>query len=150
MTEQQAAAVTYAANTLGMRPLSCSQLLKKLIEKGHEESDALFALNKMEELGAVDDHQYAQIYAQDRAIRGFGPMRIKQELITRGVDRDIIGEVLEELPGSDVAIEAFIIQRTQGRMIDRREAKKITDALIRKGFSYNDVSGYISEFLEDN
>lgn len=77
-------------------------------------------------------------------------MRIKQELITRGVDRDIIGEVLEELPGSDVAIEAFIIQRTQGRMIDRREAKKITDALIRKGFSYNDVSGYISEFLEDN
>lgn len=150
MTDNQAAAVEYAARTLGIRPLSRSQLLKKMQEKGYSRPDSQFALDKMIEIGAQDDLQYAQILAQDRFTRGYGPNRIKQDLIVRGISRDIVEEILDDLPPGRDAITEYIEARTHGETPDRREAKKIYDALVRRGFHYGDISECMQEFLEDN
>jgi regulatory protein len=152
MTEERKAALNDAAKALGMRPMTRKQLIRKLLDKGYGEEDALYSADRMEEMKALDDLDYARQFAQDRKARGFGEMRIRQELRNRGVDPEYIEEVLGDTDNADSTdvIESFIRSRLRGRVMDRREAKKISDALARKGFMWEDISPILQRFLEED
>ena len=54
----------------------------------------------LQELQAGDwlsNSRFAEIYASARADKGYGPLRIRQELRERGVDDDIISAILHDL-----------------------------------------------------
>ncbi len=142
-------ALETGAYQLGMRALTRKKLVEKLIEKGHDPFLAERAADKLEELGAVDDAEYARMFAKDRAARGWGEIRIRMELRNRGVDEDYIDCAIGELDSSEDAIEAFIISKCHGEPIDRKAAKKISDALARKGFRWDEISPILRRYMED-
>ncbi len=153
MREERASALSYAALSLGLRPMTRMQLLRKLAEKGYGEEEAREAADRMEELGALDDLEYALQFVRDKSAAGFGSLRIRQELRQRGVAADRIEEALEtmdESGESGAAIERFIESRLKGRVPDRAEAKKIADALARKGFKWDDISPILQKYLEED
>ena len=85
--EQYRAALDAAARQLSYRALSAAALRDKLIEKGHSEDAADYAVAWLIERRLLDDAAYAESVVRSYARRGYGAARIRQELTRRGVDR---------------------------------------------------------------
>lgn len=92
--EQYQKATKCAAAMLARRALSEAMLEQKLLEKGFSVHAAEYAAARMRVLGAVDDTAYAEQIMRCYARKGYGELRIRQEMRRRGIAQDSITEVL--------------------------------------------------------
>lgn len=146
------AARTAAANIIGSRPLSKRELTRRLVRKGAAEEDAGAAADWLEETGAVNDREYAAMLVRHYAGKGYGKARIREEMRRRGVDRELWDAALEELPDQSETLDRLIQKKCRGDLSDRREVKRVSDSLLRRGFSWNEVKEALrryTELLED-
>ncbi len=127
-----------AARIIGRSNMSCATLLKKLKDKGINENDAQDALDWLIELGIMDDEQYAKNLLSHYRARGFGNRRIVEEMRARGISREIIDEVIDDADMSEEILE-FIEKKTRGLELDDKLRGKITNALVRRGHSYDEI-----------
>lgn len=128
-----------AADLIGKRAMSRSALEKKLKEKGASEAEARYAAEWLEAIGAINDADYAVLLAQHCARQGYGPARIRDKLYEKGVPRELWDDALDTLPEYAESIDAFLNSKLRGRMPDEKEKKRLSDALLRRGFSWSDV-----------
>ena len=134
-SESRAAAARLASG----RMLSRKELTDKLNCKGIDLDTAEETADWLESLGAVDDAAYAGVIARHYAAGGYGPGRVRQELQRRGIPRQLWEDALSQLPDSAEAIDRFLRKKLGGRAPDRAMLKKLSDALLRRGFSWNDI-----------
>ena len=128
-----------AADIIGKRAMSRRDLERKLKEKGASEVEARYAAEWLEAIGAINDADYAALLAQHCARQGYGPARIKDKLYEKGVPRELWEDAMDALPDSAHTIDYFLESKLHGRMPDEKEKKRLTDALLRRGFSWSDV-----------
>lgn len=128
-----------AARMASGRMLSKKELTDRLRRRGAEPDEAAAAAERMEELGAVDDAAYAGVIVRHYAAMGCGRGRVEQELYRRGIPRELWDAALAELPDSGEAIDAFLRDKLKGRLPDRAERKRLSDALLRRGFGWNEI-----------
>ena len=119
--------------------MSRRDLERKLKEKGASEVEARYAAEWLEAIGAINDADYAALLAQHCARQGYGPARIKDKLYEKGVPRELWEDAMDALPDSADTIDHFLESKLHGRMPDEKEKKRLTDALLRRGFSWSDV-----------
>jgi len=142
-----------AANMISARPLSQKELQKRLVQKGSGEEDAAAAVEWLVDLGAVNDGEYASALVRHYSARGYGPLRIREELRRRGVPRELWDNALEGRSDSVETLDALIQKKCKGNLGDPKERKRVVDALLRRGFSWSEVSsalGRYTEILEDD
>lgn len=137
-----------AAGMIGRRALSKSELQRRLIRGGAAEADAQAAADWLEDIGAVDDPAYAAAVVRDYGRRGYGPARIREELRRRGVPRELWEVALGELPDSEDILDDLIRKRCRGDLSDPREVKRLSDGLLRRGFSWSQVKEALSRYTE--
>ena len=142
------AARTAAANIIGSRPLSKRELTRRLVRRGSEESDAQAAADWLEDIGAVDDAAYAAALARHYGQKGYGPARVREELRRRGVDRELWDSALEELPDPAEILDRLIQKKCRGELSGPREKKRVSDALLRRGFSWSEVRSAMGRYAE--
>lgn len=128
-----------AARMASSRMLSKKELTDRLRRKGAEPDEAAEAAERMEELGAVNDSAYAGVVVRHYAAMGYGRGRVEQELYRRGIPRELWEDALRELPDSADAIDAFLRSKLKDRQPDRAELKRLSDALLRRGYSWNEI-----------
>ena len=128
-----------AADLVGKRAMSRHELEKKLQEKGASQTEARYAAEWLEAIGAIDDRDYAALLVRHCGQMGWGPARAREKLREKGVPRELWDEALEELPEAAGEIDIFLTGKLRGRTPDQREKKRLTDALLRRGFSWGDV-----------
>ena len=128
-----------AADLIGKRAMSRSTLEKKLKEKGASETEARYASEWLEAIGAINDADYAVLLAQHCARQGYGPQRVREKLYEKGVPRELWDDALESLPDPAETIDRFLESKLRGRTLDEKEKKRLSDALLRRGFSWSDV-----------
>ena len=128
-----------AADLVGKRAMSRHDLERKLRDKGASEADARYAAEWLEAIGAIDDADYAALLVRHYGNLGYGPAYVRQKLYEKGVPRELWDEALDALPDSAEHIGRFLESRLRGRMPDEKEKKRLTDALLRRGFSWSDV-----------
>ena len=126
-----------AADLIGKRAMSRSTLEKKLKEKGASETEARYASEWLEAIGAINDADYAVLLAQHCAQQGYGPQRVREKLYEKGVPRELWDDALESLPDPAETIDRFMESKLRGRPL--KEKKRLSDALLRRGFSWSDV-----------
>ena len=136
-----------AAAMTARRMLSGQEVRRRLIKKGAEESEAEDTVQWLQELGAVDDAAYAAVLGRHYGAMGCGPGRVRQELQKRGIPRELWDEALSQLPPAEEAIRQYI--SAKWRPGDERMGKKIADALLRRGFSWNDIRPILREWEQD-
>ena len=119
--------------------MSRSTLEKKLKEKGASETEARYASEWLEAIGAINDADYAVLLAQHCARQGYGPQRVREKLYEKGVPRELWDDALESLPDPAETIDRFLESKLRGRTLDEKEKKRLSDALLRRGFSWSDV-----------
>lgn len=128
-----------ALKLLDKRDYSRAELIKKLTEKGAEETDAAAAVDRLAELGIVDDARYAPLVVRRCAAKGYGAQRVRQELQHRGIPKELWDEAMEQMPQQDDAADRFLRSRLRGDAPDAAELKRACDALLRRGYSWDEV-----------
>ena len=124
---------------LARKPMSRRETEQKLRswEAGEEETAAI--CDRMEELGFLNDAEYAGRLVRHYSAKGYGERKLKDELYRRGISREHWAEALSQAGDNGAAIDAFLEKKLAGREVDRKELKKVTDALARRGFSWSEI-----------
>lgn len=138
-----------AAQLASGRMLSRRELRQKLQRKGASPEEAANLAERMAALGAVNDAAYAGVIVRHYAAMGYGKGRVEQELYRRGIDKALWDGALAELPESGEAVEQFLKNKLKGRTPDRVERKKLADALLRRGFSWNEIRPALNKLGEE-
>ena len=138
-----------AANMISARPLSRRELVKKLREKGAAESDAEAAADWLEEIGALNDADYASMLVRHYGGMGYGEAKIRDELYRRGVGRELWEDALAASPDAQETIARVIAQKTKGRALDEKGRKRLSDLLLRRGFAWRDVRAALAAYGEN-
>lgn len=144
--EQYRAALDAAARQLSYRALSAAALRDKLIEKGHSEDAADYAVAWLIERRLLDDAAYAESVVRSYARRGYGAARIRQELTRRGVDRGTAEAALLGYAPEPAQLRALLDKRLRGDVSDRKEIDKAVAALQRRGFSWQAIRDALAEY----
>ena len=137
-----------AANIIGGRPLSKRELTRRLVRKGADAEDAGAAADWLEDIGAVNDREYAALLVRHYAGKGYGRARIREEMRRRGVDRELWDEALEELPDQTETLDRLIQKKCRGALSDRREVRRVSESLMRRGFSWSEVKEALRRYTE--
>ena len=133
-----AAARDHALLLLSHRPHSQKELRDKLIRKGESVEAADAAIAWLSEHGYLDDAGYAASVVRHYSQKGYGLQRVRAELGRRGVPRELWDEALGEIAPPDDQIERFLRSRLQNPE-DRKEVQKLSAALLRRGYSWEDI-----------
>ena len=133
-----------AAAMIGRRAMSRRDLEKKLAEKGATQTEARYAAEWLEAIGALDDEAYAALLVRHCADRGYGPARYRDELYQHGVARELWDGAMDEAPPPEELIGQFLQDRFRKGPPDERERKRAADALARRGFGWGDIKAGLS------
>ncbi|MDP4108984.1 MAG: regulatory protein RecX [Bacillota bacterium] len=136
-------ALKRAGYMLSRRAYSKRELFEGLTEKGFSDDDAYSAVSKLSELNVLDDAKYAESLIRNYTMRGYGMLRVRQELIKHRIPREIIDELINENDAQDELVCALIRKRLRGKTPDRNELKRVSGFLVRRGFSFEQISSSI-------
>lgn len=134
---------------ISYRDHSRSELIGKL-KKDYGDEACEAAVTRLEELGLVDDGRYARRYAADLFhIKHLSQRGVRQKLYEKGIDRDLIDEVLDEFTvDEDELIRAIIDKKYARSLTDEKGQRRCANALARMGFSYGDIRSVMREYIE--
>lgn len=136
-----------AVSLLSRQMLSAGLLTEKLTAKGADPKQAAEVVRWAEEIGLLNDRAYASALVRHCQAKGYGLYKIKDELYRRRVPRDLWEEALAELESPEEYIDRFLEKKLTDPS-DRKQVKKASDALARRGFSWSEVSAGIERARE--
>ena len=131
---------------LSRKPQSRKEVERKLAQWEASEEEAAALCDRMEELGYLNDAAYAVNVVRHYSAKGYGERKLRDELYRRGVPRDLWDEALQQAGSPDEAIDAFIAKKLAGKTPDPKELKKVSDALARRGYHWNDISAALRRY----
>ncbi|WMJ68700.1 recombination regulator RecX [Stenotrophomonas sp. 24(2023)] len=128
--------VQRALGLLVRREHSRKELTRKLTAKGVEGDAARAAVDKLTEAGWQDDTRFAENLVRMRANTGYGPIHIRAELGTHGLDSSAIAEAMDSYDGDWQENARDLVRRRFGETGPQELAqrRKAADLLARRGF----------------
>ncbi len=130
-----------ALGLLTRREHSSRELTRKLTARGIEADAAKATVERLAEAGWQDDTRFAEALVRSRASAGHGPIRVRAELGTHGLDREAVAAAMDAYDGDWSANARDLARRRFGTGMheDRALQRKAADFLIRRGFTADQV-----------
>ncbi|MCH5300699.1 MAG: regulatory protein RecX [Ruminococcus sp.] len=135
---------------ISSRDHSKKELIDKIAKTSDKES-ARMAADRMEELGLVNDEKFARRYLDELLnIKHLSKRGAKYKLIQKGIDKDLIDEILEDTEVDPKEnIRAVIEKKYFKNLSDEKVKRRCIAALQRMGYGYSDINSVIKEYIED-
>ena len=139
---------------LAMAPKSRAQLEEKLAQRDCPPDVAAAVLDRMTEVGLVDDQAYAQMVVRSQQVgRGLAKRALARELRTKGIDDDLAQEALASISDADE-------RRRARELVDKKlramhglgievQTRRLAGMLARKGYSPNLTYAVIRDAIAD-
>jgi regulatory protein len=152
-----------ALDLLSMRDYSRRELADKLVTKAWEKKEqkdmdlgslkqqASDICDRLEELGLLNEERFARSYVDELIRRKhLSKSGLKTALIQKGVQRDIIETVLEEVDIDPVEqIRELLATKFRNRdLSDEKQKTRTVNALLRLGYRYNEIHVAMGEWIE--
>ena len=118
-----------------------------LKSKGYLDENIDKSVEKLKEYGYINDEVFAESYIKTYS-SSKGANKIKYDLISKGVDKTIVDEKLEELILEEEEIEVckkISEKYLKGRAIDQKLKQKLYNHLNSKGFKFDIISKVVRE-----
>lgn len=135
-----------ALKIIGARPHSSRELYDKLVEKGESEENAAACVAWLIDAHLLDDRDYAAMLVRHYAAKGYGARRVQNELYRRKIPKALWDEALEAMPETDGTIDRLLRSRLRSPEPDRAELKKATDALLRRGYGWEEIRAAVNRY----
>lgn len=153
-----------ALDLLSMRDYSRRELSDKLVTKAWEKKEqkdmdlgslkqqASDICDRLEELGLLNEERFARSYVDELIRRKhLSKSGLKTALIQKGVQRDIIETVLEEVEVDPVEqVRELLATKFKNRdLTDEKQKTRTVNALLRLGYRYNEINAAMDHRLEE-
>ena len=152
-------ALETAAAMLGRRAHTCLELRRKLYKKNKfPPFEIEKAVRELIRMGFLSDLRYAQDAVRILRGRGYGPLRIRSRLLTKGISRDLLDEVMadaaenEDAAGGvdDVSRAVFLLRRAETRFAREEDPRKRRMRMLRflagRGFPASDAYAALEQW----
>ena len=128
-----------ALGLLVRREHSRKELGRKLKSRGVDPDAVDAAVAKLADEGWQDDTRFAQSLVHSRAASGYGPLHIRAELGTHGLDSELIEAAMASFEGEWTEKSRELVCRRFGASgpEDLAQRRKAADLLARRGFDGN-------------
>ena len=152
-----------ALDLLSLRDYSRRELSDKLVTKAWEKKEqkdmdlgslkqqASDICDRLEELGLLNEERFARSYVDELIRRKhLSKSGLRTALIQKGVQRDIIETVLEEVDVDPVEqIRELLATKFKNRdLSDEKQKSRTVNALLRLGYRYNEIHAAMGEWME--
>lgn len=151
-SDEDYSAVQSALNMLSRMAQSSGRLREKLLRRYSSEATEN-ALSRMTQLGLLNDLDYAYRLAKDMLhLRGWSLVRVRQELLRRKVNQDLVKEILLYFSEQDEigCIYNLLLKKYQNELSDTVERRKVVLKLKRKGFRWESIWMALKQIEEDS
>lgn len=140
-----------ALGLLTRREHSRKELILKLAARGVDADEAAQAVQRLQQAGWQDDHRFAEALLRSRVGNGYGPVRIRAELATHGLDTDVVARIVDAYEGDWDEDARSLVERRFGGVSapDRKLRHKAAEFLLRRGFT-NEQARRASRFDQDD
>ena len=137
------AAGAMSAKMRAVRIVSASNVSKRdleyrLVQKGEDPKQAKQAVEWMSELNLLDDAKTAEQVVHKCIHKGYGLSRAKQALYEKRIPKEFWEDALADYPDQTEKILEFLRSRLKNGF-DEKEVRRATDALLRRGHSYQEI-----------
>ena len=134
-------ALNQAVAMLARRPCSRKEIERKLIYNRYDSDVIELVLYKLEKEKLIDDSDFCVQWIRFRAGQKYGPVRIRQELLQKGIDNKIISKLLYDQNTDNykenLQLLAEKLWNHYSSDNDRYKTRqKVTASLVRKGYSW--------------
>jgi regulatory protein len=105
---------------------------------------------KLVEERYVDDLRYATAFARDKAsIAGWGEAKIRYMLSSKGIDRELIAQALDEVDDkrAETRLEKLMENKVRSLKDDPQRRLKLLRFGLGRGYSYDQVTEMIDKLL---
>ena len=137
---------------ISYRDHSKKELVDKIKRTSSEES-AVAAVERLTELGLVNDEAYARRYFKEltQGSKHLSPRGARYKLMEKGIDRDLIDIIVEETDIDErEQIRTIINSKYRNFNADEKSKKRTVSALQRKGFSWEDIKSVMEDYEEED
>jgi len=138
LASRRALARDRALAIVSQRQMSRKELGGKLRDKGVDDETAAWCVDWIVEHGFIDEETYAAAIARHYAAKGYGEGRVRQELMRRGIPRELFDDAFAAMPEGNEKLDRFIAARLHDPD-DRDEVRKLSAALYRRGYSGEEI-----------
>lgn len=129
-----------ALNYVLLRPRSTRELQDYARRKKWTPEDANAIIEKLQTMHYLDDRNFARAWVEQRKLGAKTSQRkLRLELKQKGVADTIIAEVLEQVGFRDDEALNHLIAKKRRLPRYAHDDQKLTQYLVRQGFSYDDV-----------
>ena len=135
----KASAKERAVRIISASGVSRQELERRLIQKGEASDHAREAVDWLDDLQLLDDRKTAEQLVASAVRKGYGKARIRQILYEKRIPQEYWEEALADLPDMGDAVDNFLQKRFCGREPDQKERKRAVDALVRRGYSWQEI-----------
>lgn len=133
-----------ALEWLYLRPRSSRELADYLRRKKVEPADIEQWVQQFQKSGIQNDANFARWWVEQRRNKQRSASYIRQELRSKGVDSDTISTAMENNDSTDSDSLKLLITKKR-RNIKYQDDKKLTEYLLRQGYSYSDIVEALAE-----
>ena len=124
-----------AIRYLGNREHSRKEIIVKLERKQFNQEAIETTLNRLDELGLLDDRSFAMNYVGSRSRKKpLGCYKLRYELLQKGIAEEVIDEVLNEYDSSTHCLDAALKKLPFIKGDERYRRKKLHAFLMNRGF----------------
>ncbi len=132
----------YAFKLLSYRPRSIKEIEDRLKKKDYSSRVISEVIKSLKRLKLLDDKEFVRMWLESRIkTRPLGRYRLYQELIQKGIDRDLIEETLGNYKEGELARE-LVQKKLKGsyRNLDNlTKERRLYGLLKRRGFSSDTI-----------
>jgi regulatory protein len=144
-----------ALNLLAFRPRTATELHRRLKEKGYAPEVCDAAVERMGELGMVDDASFAEMFVRDRVkLRPHGKRRLTQELRAKGVDAETASAAIDGVMDAENATETDLARQAAARWKPKpnedpqASRRRLYGFLARRGFGTEAIMAVLDSAVE--
>ncbi len=137
-----------ALDLLSRRPHSSRELKTKLIKKGFDPVQIDSVIRELKEKRYLNDFEFAKLLAEEKiGKKKKGLNLVKKTLIEKGIDRNIIDEILNSYANNEILYENALI--SAGKKIASLDYKNLTEnELKNKVRRFLNSRGYDRDTIE--
>ena len=125
------------------------ELIDKLVKREYDISVAKEVADYLEEAKYIDDADYARRFILDAVrIKKHGMVRIKRDLLIKGVESNIVDTVVSDLELDTYSVLSNLIDSKAFNMDlnDEKQLNRLYGFLLRRGFKYGDINDALTEY----
>ena len=131
-----------ALDYLSRSPHTKFDIISKLKAKGYDGQIAELLAAELEEMGLIDDREYAVLYVELAKEKCYGPAKIRYELAHHGVPIHIVAEIMEAFDGTGTdELAELLKQKYRGCDFgDIKVKQRAVRYLASRGFDFDKIN----------